>query len=126
EASVYDIKSGKVAAGTSVTVKHLLVTGVAKSGFFAQLKSGDSGYNGADFSGLWSHQSSTTAAVGSRVTITGTVGNYYGEVEPDSISFTVDSAGPEAAPDPVAVAPADIATGGSRAAALEAVVASGS
>jgi cytosine/adenosine deaminase-related metal-dependent hydrolase len=121
-ATVYDIKSGKVAVGTTVTVKHLLVTGVAKSGFFAQLKPGDSGYSGADNSGIWSHQSSTTATVGSRVTITGTVSNYFNEIELDSISFTVDSAGPEAAPDAVDVAPGDVATGSSRAAALEGVV----
>jgi cytosine/adenosine deaminase-related metal-dependent hydrolase len=123
-ASVADIKSGKVAVGTSVTVSHLLVTGVArgKTGFFAQLKQGDPGYTGADYSGLWSHQSSTTAVVGSRVTITGTVTNYYDEIELDSISFTVDSAGPEGAPEPVSVAPDDIKTGGTRMRALEGVV----
>jgi large repetitive protein len=121
-ATVYDVKSGKVAVGSTVTVKHLIVTGVAKSGFFAQMKTGDAGYVSADNSGIWSHQSSTTAVVGNRVTVTGTVNNYYGEIEIDSAAFTVDSSSVEAAPAPVAVAPADVATGGSRAAALEGVV----
>ena len=125
-ASVYDVRSGKIAAGTTVTINHLLVTGVgaAKTGFFAQLKSGDPGYVSADNSGVWSHLSGSTVVVGSRVTITGTVGNYFGEVELDGVSISVDSPGLEAPPDPVVVSPADIMTGGSRAAALESVVVS--
>jgi cytosine/adenosine deaminase-related metal-dependent hydrolase len=119
-ASVYDIKSGKVAVGASVTVSHLLVTGVAKSGFFAQLKSGDMGYAGADNSGIWSHQSSTTVTAGSRVTVTGSVNNYFGEIELDGISVMVESTGTDV-PDALDVMPSDITTGGPRAAALEGV-----
>jgi cytosine/adenosine deaminase-related metal-dependent hydrolase len=120
-ASVYDIKSGKIAVGSNVSVSHLLVTGVAKSGFFAQLKSGDAGFAGADNSGIWSHQSSTTVTAGSRVTVTGNVSNYFGELELDGISVMVESTGTDV-PDPVDVMPGDITTGGARAAALEGVL----
>jgi hypothetical protein len=125
-ATVYDVRSGKVASGSVVSIAHLLVTGVstAHAGFFAQLKAGDPGYMTADYSGIWSHQSNPTVTVGSRVTITGTLGDYFSETELDGITVTVESAGPEAAPAPVAVSPADIMTGGARAAALESVVVS--
>src|SRR5262249_54939694 len=52
-ASIYAIKSSLVAAGAAVEVSHALVTGKGTQGFFVQVKPGDIGYNGVDYSGLF-------------------------------------------------------------------------
>ena len=55
--SIYAIKNGTIAVGSSVAVANALVTGrVAagnSSGAFLQVKEGDAGYAGPDFSGMF-------------------------------------------------------------------------
>ena len=126
--TIYAVKTGVVAKGAAVEIVDALVTGKGSDGFFVQTKQGDVGYAGSDHSGLFvfagaSSAVLSTTTVGARVTIDGVVDSSAGEVELDSLArVTVTAAGPEAAPVPVAVAYADIATGGTRASTLEGVI----
>jgi len=124
--TIYQIKSGMVAAGTAVHVTNALVTGRGSNGFFVQIKETDPGYAGPDNSGLFVFTSAAppgTAAVGARVTIDGSVANFQGETELDTVTnVQVTAAGPEAPPAPIAAGYAEIKTGGPRAAALEGAI----
>ena len=120
--TVYDIKTGVVAAGTVVHVEGVLVTGVASTGFFVQVHPTDAGFAGAENSGLFCFVKSPKAKVGDRVTVEGTVVNWYGEIELSPVTLVTVTASGQAPPPPVDVAPADVATGGAKAAALEGVV----
>ena len=65
---------------------------------------------------------SNTVAEGDRVTISATIQNFFGQLQlSNATSITVTSSG-EALPAPIAVAVADVVTGGPRAAALEGVL----
>lgn len=129
-ASIYSIKMGTTPVGTAVRVTNAIVTGRGSNGFFVQIKDGDAGYTGPDFSGLFVFTGPmaptlANATVGARVTIDGRVTNFQGQIELDTVTaVTVLAVGPEAAPAPVAVTYAEVATGGTRAAALESVIVS--
>ncbi|MGC4113762.1 MAG: amidohydrolase family protein [Myxococcales bacterium] len=122
--TIYAVKDGTVKIGDAVALKNVLVTGLSSRGFFVQVKETDTGYNGADNSGVLCFLGAApTVKVGDRVTIkTGTLADYYGEKELTSVEVVVDASNNEAAPQPTVVQPAEIATGGARAAALEAVL----
>lgn len=130
--TIYKIKNrtapGAIPLGTVVTVTNALVTGEGTNGFFVQLKAGDPGFTTADFSGLFVFTGTaspflTAIAVGNRVSISGTVTDFNGQIELDGVSdVTVTNAAVEPAPDPVMATAAEITTGGTRAAALESVV----
>lgn len=127
-ASIYDLKQGKVADGNRVRVVDAVVTGVGNKagvtqGFFVQVRTDDPAYTGADFSGLYCYGPSTTPMpkAGDRVTLDGTITTFYGEKELTSMTVQVLSSG-NAVPEPVVALPADVTTGGSRAAALEGVL----
>ena len=128
--TIYAIKSGQVATGVNVHVSNALVTGVGTNGFFVQVKEGDMGYSGPDNSGLFVFTGTNAAAlmnatVGARVSVDGTIASFQGEIELSPVTaVTVDAAGPEMPPAPIAVAYSDVATGGPRAAALEGVIVS--
>jgi hypothetical protein len=126
--TIYQVKNGMAAVGSAVRLTNVLVTGRGSNGFFVQVKEGDTGYSGPDNSGLFVFTSAAppvAAAVGARVTIDGSVANFQGELELDTVtSVQVTAAGPEAAPAPIAVSYAEVATGGTRAAALEGVIVS--
>ncbi len=127
-ATIYAIKSMVLPSGTAVEVQHALVTGKGTNGFFVQIKIGDVGFNGADYSGLFVFTGTTStfltsATVGARLTMDGTIDVFGGEIELDNLtSVTVESVGPEAAPEPITVTYADVATGGVRQAKLEGVL----
>ncbi len=122
-ATIYDIKKGTVATGTSVSIANTIVTGKAASGFFVQAKTGDPGYAGTDYSGIFVFQSASAAQVGDRVTITSaTVATFNGQIELTAPAVTVVTSASEAPPDPVVVTAADVVTAGPKATALEGVV----
>ncbi len=126
--TIYDIKQGVVADGTAVRVDNALVTGKGENGFFVQIKAGDTGYVDENYSGLFVYTGSmaptlANAVVGTRVAIDGNVATFQGQRELDTVTaVTAVTMTAEAAPAPIAVSYADIATGGPRAAALEGVL----
>lgn len=125
--TIYKIKSGMTAVGTDVRVTNALVTGKGSNGFFVQVKEGDAGYMGSDFSGMMVFTGAgaqlANATVGARVTIDGRVANFQGQLELDNVSAVTQTApGPEALPAPISATYAEIKTGGPRAAALEGVI----
>jgi len=129
--SIYAIKMGggtTIPVGTAVEVQHALVTGHGTNGFFVQVKEGDAGYMGSDYSGLFVFTGATStfltqATEGARVTIDGAVDVFGGEIELDNLTaMTVEAVGPEAPPALIAATYAEVKTGGSRQAALEGVL----
>ncbi len=120
-----DIKNGTVAAGTKVTLSNVLVTGIGVDGFFAQRKDGDAGFTGADYSGLFALAGSellSTIAVGNRVSFAGVATVLDGTPAITALSGLDVINAAEAPPLPVAVTAAEIAFGGVRATALDAVL----
>ncbi len=107
--TIYDIKQGLVSG--AVAVENALVTGCADmNGYFLQVKSGDAGYMGADYSGIFVYDPSvacgTTLTVGDRVTLNpATVNDFFGQIQLGFATVNVLSSG-EAAPEPVLVTPA--------------------
>jgi hypothetical protein len=121
--SIYAVKDGTLPVGTAVAVRQALVTARAPSGFFLQVKAGDPGYAGADFSGVWVPATGNAVAAGDRVTLlTATIGDFFGQRQLSGASVVIESSLGEAPPVPVVALPADLATGGARAAALEGVL----
>ncbi len=127
-ATIYAIKSMVLATGTAVEIQHALVTGKGANGFFVQTKINDVGFTGADYSGLFVYTGAaspylTSATVGARLTIDGTIDVFATEIELDNLTnVTVEAVGPEAAPEPITVGYAEVATGGTRQAKLEGVL----
>ena len=127
-ASIYDIKAGTVPQGSAVRVSNALVTGKGSNGFYIQVKVGDMGYNGPDNSGLFVFAGAMSpflndANVGTRVNIDATVGAFQGALQLASVTaVTVASATVEAPPAPISATLAEIKTGGTRAAKLDAVI----
>jgi large repetitive protein len=128
--TIYSIKDGTTPVGTAVRVTSALVTGRGTNGFFVQVKETDTGYLGADNSGMFVFTGTAAptlvnATVGARVTIDGKVAVFQGQTELDTVTaVTVDAVGPEAAPAPTPATYAEVTTGGTRAAKLEGVIVS--
>jgi hypothetical protein len=128
-ATIYEIKKGTIPADTVVQVSDALVMAKGSNGFFVQIVAGDAGYLNEEFSGLFVFTNANpvllaTIAPGKRVTIDGTVTNFFGQTQLGTVTnVAVDPAAPEALPLPGVVTDyAHVRTGGIRAAALESVL----
>lgn len=128
-ATIRDLKTGAVPLDTRVQVGPALVTGVgtkdgSPQGYFLQMVPGDPGYVDADWSGIYVYHPAGAGGVaaGDRVVVAGVVHDYYGQVQVSEVSSLSVTSHGEAAPDPVPVLAAEVATGGPRAASLEGVV----
>ncbi|MEZ4322254.1 MAG: amidohydrolase family protein [Myxococcota bacterium] len=123
-ASVYDIKDGTVAVGTPVVLEGMLVTASNDDGVFLQRVSGQPGYVDENDSGIYAFMRYLSARPqrGDVVDVVGVVAEYFGQIQiADVVGYTVQSSGnPD--PTPVSVTPAEVATNGARADALEGVV----
>ncbi|EYF05541.1 DUF4215 domain-containing protein [Chondromyces apiculatus] len=120
--TIYDIKSGTAPIGATVALNNVLVTARNNSGFFVQVKPGDTGYMGPERSGLYVFGGATGVAVGDRVSITsGVVTDYFGQIQLGSPTVAVQASMNEALPAPVVQTPAALASGAT-AQALEGVL----
>ncbi|MFO0723996.1 MAG: amidohydrolase family protein [Myxococcota bacterium] len=111
---IYDVKQGT--ATGKVALNNVFVTAVAPSGFFVQIVPGDANYDntlGARFSGLFvfTGASGMKPPRGARVDVTGTVDDYFGELELTGPMFTV-TAMSSTPPAPVVVQPSDVGSYG--------------
>jgi len=119
--TVYSIKRGLIPDRTMASGLRGIVTAVTPNGFVIQVAPTDALYDGPDHSGLFVFTSSRpTRTVGEIVSVSGRVSLYFGQWQ--LASPTVMTMGMGTVPDPVVVPAADIATGGTRAAALEGVL----
>lgn len=122
-ARVYEIKQGTTTG--AVTLSDMIVTANAPNGYFVQTVEGDASYDGTlreDYSGIFVFDRSTPApARGDRIDVSGTVAEFFGQIQLSASGFSPRSTG-NALPAPIVVAPAVVATGGARARALEGVL----
>ncbi|MFO0554971.1 MAG: thrombospondin type 3 repeat-containing protein [Polyangiaceae bacterium] len=126
-ATIYEIKNGTIPPGAPVHISDALVTGKATNGFFAQVKEGDAGYLGANYSGIFvftgTGSPNNAALIGNRVAIDGAVQDFFGELEISGVSaVTITSATVEPPPAPISVPISAVTTGGPQAAQLEGVI----
>ena len=126
--TIYDIKQGVVPVGATARIVDGIVTAVGRrngvyQGFFVQVDPADPDYAGAPHSGLYCYGPSMNPkpVAGDRVTVDGTVGLYWGQIQHNVRAVAITASG-LAAPAPADVAPADVATGGALAAAYESVL----
>lgn len=125
--TIYRVKSGTSPVGSAVALGNVLVTAVSSQGFFIQVKETDNGYTGPDNSGAFVFGAATGVTPGMRVNLPKVnVADYFGQIQLSGFAadggVVVVAAGPEPLPTPVTVPPADVATGGTRARALESVL----
>ncbi|MEK7951744.1 lamin tail domain-containing protein [Luteolibacter soli] len=121
-ATIYQIKSGVIPAGESVSLNDALVTARCNEGCFLQVKPGDVGYMGTDYSGIFVVGNFAVSA-GQRIQIpAATIALAGGETRLVDATPVITSAVSEALPAPVVVTAAEIATGGTRSYTLEGVV----
>ncbi len=121
--TLYALKApGSPLVGQHVSLGNVLVTGVAPSGFFLQVHENETGYAGPDFSGLFVYKPGHGLSVGDRIDIAdGVAQDYFGQLELNNPTVVSETFG-NPLPAPIPVAAIGIATGGSRAAALEGVL----
>ena len=123
-ATIYDIKQGDVSSGR-VRLTNVLVTGVSTNGIYVQTIEGDESFDATlreNFSGLFVFdRGMMRPARGDRVTIDGEVGEFFGQKQLSNATYTILSSD-QPLPAPIMVTPAEVATGGARAEALEAVL----
>ena len=120
--TIYDVKNGTAAVGSRVSVNGI-VTAVGTTGLYMQVELSDPRYVGPDNSGVFVYTGGApTVMRGQRVTVDGAVVVFRGEIQLGTGAVVVGGA-MGTIPDPIVVEPAEIATGGARAAALEGVLA---
>lgn len=119
--SVYDVKSGRVAPGTSVAIAApIVVTAVGPNGFFAQVDAAGAAWRGPEDAGIYVYTArAPMVARGDLVDVSrATIVDYFGQIQIGTPTYSrVGRASAE--PTPLAVMPAEVTTGGPRARALE-------
>jgi len=121
--TVYDIKKGVTPQGAEVSLPPMVVTALTTNGYWIQQPPDSEGWEGAEYSGTFVFDQDGAAVYkrGDLLEISGTVGEYFGQIQLASPKAKVLESG--AAPDPVTIDdPASIATGGAQAAAYEGVL----
>ncbi|WP_163867124.1 lamin tail domain-containing protein [Myxococcus eversor] len=127
--SIYEVKTpapggGSAWLGQRVGFSNVTVTGVGTTGYFVQVNPLDQGYQGADYSGVFVFTRTappSDVVAGVRVNVSGTVANYFGQLQISTPTTAVVSQG-STLPTPQVVTPLEIATGGLRAGPLEGVL----
>ncbi len=124
--TIYQIRSGAKAVGALVQITDALVTAATGTTFFVQVNPGSTPFTGVDNSGLQIYAGNgavmTAPAVGTVVTIVGTVSEFGGAVQMDTLSSVQETATGVAIPDPIDVTVAEVNTGGAKAATLQGIL----
>lgn len=120
--TIYDIKKGKIPAGTYVALQNALVSATGPTGYYLQVKPGDPGDLGSAYSGIFVYQTNPTVKVGDRVDIDGAwVDEYFGQVQLAQAKLTFKNNQPEAL-DPLAADPLQITTCSAKSKELDGVL----
>ena len=120
--TIYQVKDGTFADGQGVSISRSVVTAVGSNGFFMQVPTDHPSYTGPDLSGVFVYTAGVPTVVrGDTIDLDGTVNPFNGQIQLANPTIT-PSADTSAVPDPVDVMPAEVADGGDRMAALEAVL----
>ncbi|MEO0324182.1 MAG: amidohydrolase family protein, partial [Myxococcota bacterium] len=121
--TVYDLKQGVVPVGTRVVLQGLVVTAAGgagtEGGLYVQQAPDSADYAGVDFSGLFLAADVTAAAVGDELAVEGTLVSFFDRLQLEDVTLMVTRSG--VAFEAEDVLPEEIATDGSRAAALDQV-----
>lgn len=127
-ATIYEVKDGTVADGATVAIQRSVVTGIGSNGFTMQVPTDHPDYTGADFSGVFVFTSgppmlSTGELLtrGMTIDVTAMKTTFFGQVQLSGAGITASTT-TSAIPDPVVATPAELMTGGTRDAELEAVL----
>ncbi|MFZ5469794.1 MAG: DUF4215 domain-containing protein [Myxococcota bacterium] len=120
-ATIYQLKSGTALLGQRVSVGNALVTAVSPNGFFLQVHESEAGYAGRDHSGIFVFLPARTVSAGDRVNVSAALTSFFGQLQLSSATVTTASTG-NPLPSLTTALPAEVATGGTRASALEAVL----
>ncbi len=121
-ATIYEIKTGLLSPGDIVSVREVLVTGRSAGGFFVQTVASSPDYDGADYSGVYVVDRANSVLVGDLIDlVVATIAESEGQVQLVDVTYEVLSTD-NPPPAPVSALPDEVANGGARAAALEAVV----
>ncbi len=121
--SIYEIKQGIVAASDPAVLGNVLVTAANDAGFYVQVKASDANYEGPNFSGVFVFAPNSGVVAGDRVSVTGTVNDFFGQIEVVADDVSVVSSLGEAPPAAVIVdAASEIALGGGLADDFEGVI----
>jgi len=121
--TVYAVKKGEVALGTSVGIKNMMVTAVGSNFYHVQLPATATGFDGVEYSAIYVFNGSDPKPpVGATVNVAGVVGDYFGQIQISNSSFTQVAAGDGTTMAPTIVNPADVAKGGAKEAAYEAAL----
>lgn len=123
--TIYAVKQASPPPSNPARFENLIVTAVAPNGYFAQIAPGDPAYDttlGPNYSGIFVFTSAAglKPARGDRIDLDATPSVFFGQTQLGNGTFTVRSSGNNLPP-PVSVMPAEVATGGARAAQLEGV-----
>lgn len=125
--NIYAVKKGVIPLDASIKITNALVTAKGSNGFFLQVKEGDAGYDGPNYSGFFVFTTNaaflTAAVVGGRVDVEGQLVNFFGQLEisgPTSVVRVGTTT--ETLPAPVTATIAEIGLGGDRSAQLESVL----
>ncbi len=122
--SIYGVKRpDSPFIGQRVTLSNVLVVAANNFGAYVQVHESESGYSGADYSGLFVFTPSHTLQPGDRVDITSAVvADFFGQVQLNSVTLGQVRSSGNALPQPVPVTAVEVATSGIRARALEGVL----
>ena len=127
-ATIYEVKDGTVMAGQRVRIERSVVTGVGASGFTMQVPTDHPSYVDEEFSGAFVYTAGApllgtgdAITLGMTVDVEGEVSVFEGQIQIGFATITT-SAATSAIPAPIVADPAELDTGGERAAALESVL----
>ncbi|MCC6624739.1 MAG: amidohydrolase family protein [Deltaproteobacteria bacterium] len=119
--TIYKVKDGTVAMNTAVALSGVVCVVVGPEFFTVQVKDAPVPENSGLY--VFSGSAGTKCTPGTLIDVQGTVEDYFGQIQMTDATWSVTPGSTTVPlPAPVVVAPADVAVGGAKAKALEAVL----